>query len=86
VSEQLQRAGADVNLGVEATPADLLALQPDLLVAYAGPTMRFPAWQWGPGLQIVSIGDALAPRTLLDAVAEGARVRAGVDEVCRPTP
>jgi hypothetical protein len=31
-----------------------------------------------PELRVVVAGDALAPRTLLDAVAEGARAGAGV--------
>jgi hypothetical protein len=31
-----------------------------------------------PELRLVVAGDALAPRTLLDAVAEGARAGAGV--------
>jgi hypothetical protein len=31
-----------------------------------------------PGLRVVVAGDALAPRTLLDAVAEGARAGADV--------
>ena len=29
-----------------------------------------------PGIRVVSVGDALAPRTLLDAIAEGARAGA----------
>jgi hypothetical protein len=31
-----------------------------------------------PGLHVVVAGDALAPRTLLDAVSEGARAGAGM--------
>jgi 2,4-dienoyl-CoA reductase-like NADH-dependent reductase (Old Yellow Enzyme family) len=38
-----------------------------------------------PGLPVTLVGDALAPRTLLDAVAEGARAGATI-EIDRPVP
>ena len=38
-----------------------------------------------PGMPVTLVGDALAPRTLLDAVAEGARVGATI-EIDRPVP
>ena len=38
-----------------------------------------------PGLPVTLVGDALAPRTLLDAVAEGARVGTTI-EIDRPVP
>jgi dimethylglycine catabolism A len=39
-----------------------------------------------PGLRVVSVGDALAPRTLLDAVAEGARIGATLHEAVPVEP
>jgi len=39
-----------------------------------------------PGLKVVPVGDALAPRTLLDAVAEGARIGATLHEAARADP
>jgi hypothetical protein len=39
-----------------------------------------------PRLRVVSVGDALAPRTLLDAVAEGARIGATWDEAAPVEP
>lgn len=41
-------------------------------------TLRHELHELRPELEIVAIGDALAPRTLLDAVAEGARVGAEI--------
>ena len=38
-----------------------------------------------PELPVTLVGDALAPRTLLDAVAEGARAGATI-EIDRPVP
>jgi 2,4-dienoyl-CoA reductase-like NADH-dependent reductase (Old Yellow Enzyme family) len=59
------------------------------LVAYAGPrrsldelSARLIAAQ--PDLEVVRVGDALAPRTLLDAVAEGARAGAAWHKPDRP--
>jgi dimethylglycine catabolism A len=59
------------------------------LVIYAGPRRsldelsdRLTAAQ--PDLEVVRVGDALAPRTLLDAVAEGARAGAAWHKPDRP--
>ena len=47
LSEQLRRTGVDLRLGVEATVDDVLSLDPDLIVASAGSTMRSPSWAAG---------------------------------------
>ena len=44
LSEQLRRTGVELRLGVEATVDDVLSLDPDLIVASAGSTMRPPSW------------------------------------------
>jgi hypothetical protein len=51
------------------------------LVVLAGPRRSLDELSHGltaaqPGLEVVKIGDALAPRSLLDAAAEGARAAA----------
>jgi dimethylglycine catabolism A len=59
------------------------------LVVYAGPRRSLDELSDGltaaqPDLEVVKIGDALAPRTLLDAVAEGGRAGAAWHKPDRP--
>lgn len=64
LSEQLQRTGVDLRLGVEAAPADVLALHPDLVIASSGSTMRSPSWVAGPPSPVVDADQVVdtAPR------------------------
>jgi hypothetical protein len=59
LSEQLQRTGVDVRLGVEASTADVLALHPDLVVASSGSTMRPPAWAAGSPTPILDADEVV---------------------------
>ena len=61
LSEQLRRTGVDLRLGVEATVDNVLSLDPDLIIASAGSTMRSPSWAAGspsPVLDADQIVDA----------------------------
>jgi 2,4-dienoyl-CoA reductase-like NADH-dependent reductase (Old Yellow Enzyme family) len=59
LSEQLQRTGVDLRLGVEASVADVLALEPDLVVASSGSTMRSPTWAAGSPTPVVDADEVV---------------------------
>lgn len=62
LSEQLQLTGVDLRLGVEVSVADVLALEPDLVVASSGSTMRSPAWAAGSPSPVLDADDVIEAR------------------------
>jgi hypothetical protein len=49
-------------------------------------TLRDELAAASPGLHLVLVGDALSPRTLLDATAEGARAGANIEQLFASSP
>jgi dimethylglycine catabolism A len=78
LSEQLRRSGVDLRLGVEASAADVLALDPDLVVVSSGSTMRTPTWAVSSPSPVVDADEVVeaTPRP----PSSGARVLIADDE------
>jgi 2,4-dienoyl-CoA reductase (NADPH2) len=59
LERELERLGVDVRLGAEATPDDVVAERPDLVVAATGATPLPPRFPVGDGSRVVTVWDLL---------------------------
>ena len=69
LAQQVRKAGVDVRLGIGATVADVLALQPDAVVVATGATARVPDL---PGVDLPHVATTID--VLLGRVTPGRRV------------